>query len=235
MKPYGKIATAWRRDTERKTPIEGRWASEELAVLAGLEWEWTEKIDGTNIRVCWDGEDVGFHGRTDAASIPGSLVAHLSARYRRGAFERSNLPPLVIYGEGYGAGIESGGNYIPDGAGFVAFDVRCGGLWLSRANITDVCAKIGAPIVPIVGVGKLADAISAVRAGLPSVVADGRCLAEGIVARPPCGLFDRRGRRIIAKIKTKDFEVCAPRIQRKAAEGDASTARRGEQTSQRAG
>jgi len=34
----------------------------------------------------------------------------------------------------------------------------------------------------------------------------GNFIAEGIVARPSCELLDRRGNRIITKLKYKDFD-----------------------------
>lgn len=208
MKTYGKIITAWSRDpaTKHRTLIEGEWATEEFAALAELEWEWTEKIDGTNIRVGWDGTEVSFGGKTERANIPPFLLEHLATTYAAEMFVRHELPPMTLYGEGYGAKIQKGGaHYIPDGVGFIAFDVLCGDVWLSRANVDDVATKLGAPVVPCVGAGSLTNAIKVARAGFPSVAAEARCQAEGIVMRPPCGLVDRQGHRIIAKIKHKDF------------------------------
>ena len=40
-------------------------------------WEWTEKVDGTNIRLIWDGHNVSFAGRTDKAQIPDHLLEKL--------------------------------------------------------------------------------------------------------------------------------------------------------------
>lgn len=208
MDPYCKIQTVWSRDpaTKHRTLIEGEWATAEFAALSDLVWEWTEKIDGTNIRVGWDGDHVRYGGRTEKASIPTFLYDHLAEVYTPEVFRFNSLPPMTIYGEGYGARIQKGGgNYIQDGVGFIAFDVFCGDVWLGRANVQDVAAKIGAPVVPCLGAGTLRGAIGAVRSGLPSVAAEARCCAEGIVMRPPCGLLDRMGRRVIAKIKAKDF------------------------------
>ena len=40
-------------------------------------WQFTEKVDGTNIQVYWDGHKVEFAGRTDKAQIPSHLMERL--------------------------------------------------------------------------------------------------------------------------------------------------------------
>lgn len=78
MKKYDKIETIFQRDINgSKKLIEGAYQSETIQFLSNLEWVWTEKIDGTNIRVYWDGHKVTFGGRTDNAQIPAELVTKL--------------------------------------------------------------------------------------------------------------------------------------------------------------
>ena len=78
MNKYPKIHTLWKRDPERKMVVmPGEYALPEIEMLANLPWEWTEKIDGTNIRIGWDGEDVAYGGRTDKAQIPKHLLEYL--------------------------------------------------------------------------------------------------------------------------------------------------------------
>lgn len=75
-------------------------------------WHWTEKIDGTNIRLVWDKEKMTIAGRTDNASIPAKLIDYINSAvkldYLKEAFANSTL---VVYGEGFGAGIQRGGLY----------------------------------------------------------------------------------------------------------------------------
>jgi len=203
MPEYTKINTVWKR-TERGQIIEGEYATPELAYLAGNEWEWTEKVNGTNIRVGWDGMAVEFGGRTANAQIPAKLVAVL-----RGLFEdRDRLTkvfgtdPAILYGEGYGAGIQNGGLYAPEQA-FVLFDVLIDRWWLSRANVNGIAEALGLRAVPVIGRGTLPETCETVKAGLVSQW--GSFPAEGIVARPVVDLFDRKGERIVAKIKAKDY------------------------------
>jgi len=201
MNEYVKINSLWKRD-ERGKIIEGDWAVPEFAFLRNCDWEWAEKVDGTNIRVGWDGAVVEFGGRTDNAQIPAKLVSALRAMFPPEKFAATFDGPCVLYGEGYGAGIQSGGNYYPEQT-FVLFDVLAGPWWLRRPDVQDVATKMGIDVVPVVGTGTLMWANETVKAGITSSWGDFQ--AEGLVGRPAETLFNRRGERIMAKVKTRDW------------------------------
>jgi hypothetical protein len=207
MKEYHKITTVYERnpDDKFKTLLEGRWAKPEFEFLAYNNWVYTEKVDGTNIRVMWDGEKVTFGGKTDRAQIPATLVEKLQDKFYSGALSEVFDFPVCLYGEGYGNKIQKGGgNYNPDGVDFVLFDVLVGDIWLERENVEDVANKLQIQAVPIVGKGSLFGAIEMCREGFNSEWGDFK--SEGIVARPEVEIRDRRGHRIITKIKCKDFQ-----------------------------
>lgn len=211
MTEYTKINTIWKRD-ERGRIIEGCYATPELAFLAGCQWEWTEKVDGTNIRVAWDGAGgIEFGGRTDNAQIPASLVSALRAMFPdRAPFdEQFGTNPAVLYGEGYGAGIQKGGGNYQQEKSFVLFDVKVGGWWLRREDVVEVAEKFALRVVPVVMVGTIAEALERTKAGITS--AWGAFQAEGMVGRPlGTELFARNGERVIVKMKTRDFDQGAP-------------------------
>jgi RNA ligase len=208
MREYHKIPGPFRRETEgpnRNKIIPGAWTSPALEVLANVPWIFTEKVDGTNIRVHWDGHRVTFGGRTDNAQIPAKLFARLQELFTEELFEQTfvDTPAVTLYGEGYGAGIQkAGGNYSPT-PDFVLFDVKIGGFWLLRDNVEDVAQKLGLRVVPVVLIGTLHDGIALVRSGLRS--AWGNFPAEGAVGVTLPGLLDRAGHRIAVKIKGTDF------------------------------
>jgi len=211
MDKYHKIQTIYLRDPETnyKTLLEGQWARPEFEYLKDNEWHFTEKVDGTNIRAAWDcvANHVNFKGKTDKAQIPPFLLDKLGQTFTVERF--SSLYPdtsMCLYGEGYGARIQKGGgNYIPDGVDFILFDVRVGDIWLRRGDVEDIAHGLGIKVVPAVGRGSLIDAVEMVRQGFKSKVAQADVLAEGLVMRPATELMDRRGHRIITKIKHKDF------------------------------
>lgn len=200
---YHKIQTAWLRDpnTNHKTLIEGAWAKPEFAYLARNEWVFTEKVDGTNIRIILAAGKVIIGGKTDDAQIPAFLIGRL--REIGDAALVAGLDNMTLYGEGYGAKIQKGGgNYIPTGSDFVLFDVYSG-MWLERGNVEDIGGTLKLAVVPLIDEGILEEAIGIAREGFNSTW--GPFAAEGLVMRPKVELLNRRGERVIAKIKTKDF------------------------------
>ena len=79
MIEYNKIETVFNRDTTgTKKLIRGDWRNEAVEYLKDSKWQFTEKFDGTNIRVIWDGHYISFAGRTDKATIPQFLLEYLN-------------------------------------------------------------------------------------------------------------------------------------------------------------
>ena len=217
MNEYHKIQTIYKRDleTKHKTLLEGHYSLPELEYLADNQWVFTEKVDGTNIRVmCADYQEndkrygITFGGKTDAAQIPAFLVERLQQRFHSDE-ARAKLAEIFpsgnacLYGEGYGAKIQKGGGNYRQDQDFVLFDVKVGDWWLQRADVEDVAGKLGIDVVPIIGEGTLHGAITMARLGFKSTW--GNFDAEGIVARPKVELKTRNGHRIITKIKCRDF------------------------------
>jgi hypothetical protein len=207
MREYPKIYGPYRRETEgpqRNKLIEGAWSRPEIGYLAEFQWHFTEKVDGTNIRVHWDGHKVEFGGRTDRAQIPAMLLKALLELFPEELFEQQfGDTTVTLYGEGYGAGIQKGsGNYRAT-PGFVLFDVRVGDWWLLRDDVVDVAAKMGIDVIPLFLTGTLHEAIDLVRNGLNSLWGNFR--AEGLVGVTTAGLLDRAGNRIMVKVKAADF------------------------------
>lgn len=210
MKTYQKIQTVYLRNPENKfkTLLEGEWSKPEFELLKDIDWVCTEKIDGTNIRIMWDGEQVRFGGKTDKAQIPTILIDALQDTFTNEKMKECfpDTDNVCLYGEGYGKKIQKGGNYLPDRADFILFDVKIGDWWLTREACEDIAEKLNIDIVPIIGIWKLEEAIEYVKTGFKSTIAHNKdYMAEGLIMKPKTELFNRRGERIITKIKHKDF------------------------------
>ena len=123
MRTYEKIETIYARDIEgTKKLIPGVFRNPTVAYLKDNPWVWTEKVDGTNIRVCWDGHSVSYGGRTEKASIPAPLVNRLNDYF--GGEENAQLfeqmfgeKEAMLFGEGYGKGIQAAGKAYNPGRG----------------------------------------------------------------------------------------------------------------------
>lgn len=238
METYHKIQTLFKRHLDGRYKgkmIRGQWTTPALEYLANSQWDFTEKVDGTNIRIWYRpsvagpdgfGPLIEFAGRTDNAVLPTPLLEHLNETFTTELFHQAfpdvDVHGVLLFGEGYGPKIQNGGNYRDDQS-FVLFDVKIGDFWLERHNVADIANKLGIDVVPSLGQGTLHDAIDIVESGL-TWDAHGKMTnwggggikglksqwgdfeAEGIVARPLTPLFDRKGDRIITKIKAVDFK-----------------------------
>lgn len=210
MKEYIKIDTPFERDTEgSKKLIENKWRNETVRYLRSAKWQFTEKIDGTNISVVWDGHKVEFHGRTERAQIPAHLVNRLNVLFggetNEELFEQTfGETPMILYGEGYGAKIQNGGLYRDD-VDFILFDVYQpdSDVWLKRESVEGIAKTFGVDVVPIILEGDIDNAVEYVKQKPMSTI--GKAPMEGLVGRPEVELKDRLGKRVIVKIKTKDF------------------------------
>jgi hypothetical protein len=229
--PYHKIHSAFKRDmSKRGNPvIEGDWARPEFAYLYDNLWRWSEKIDGTNTRLHWDGTDVTLGGRTDNAQIP----AHLTDAIRKlglldtdlwaekwpwlgsgsalteQQFDRASeqRPDVTLYGEGYGPKIQKGGGLYRDDVSFILFDVKVGNWWLEPEAVKEVRRSFRIDAVPFWGLDTPVNVWNYIKSGLlTSEWHDRGVQIEGLVGTPQVPLFSRSGERIVMKLKVKDWE-----------------------------
>lgn len=212
---YHKIHNPFNLNMETKfRSIDEGWTKEEFAYLASLPWTATEKIDGTNVRVMWDGSEITFDGKTDNASMPGGLVQHLQSKFGTHemlqAFqERFGESRVTIYGEGFGGKIQKGGSTYGPEMRFSAFDVRIGEWWLLQENFRGLMEGLEIPVAPSVYTAEgywtapLTAWIEMAQSGIESFY--GPFTAEGLICKPTVELQTRNGERIVVKIKTRDF------------------------------
>ena len=198
--PYPKINAPYKRDDGGKF-IPGVFATKEIEFLAPCQWLWTEKVDGTNIRVTFHGGDIHYGGRTDRAAIPGPLLRSLQQIFEP-LRDSMRVGPITFYGEGYGPKIQNGGKYR-DTPGFVLFDVYSGGEWYSRDAMEGFAGELGLDVVPLLYRGPLSAAEDACAEGFNSQWGDFE--AEGMIGKPDCKLFDRTGKPVWTKVKCRDY------------------------------
>lgn len=212
MTEYTKIETVFERDMEgTKKLIDGKFRNETVEYLKDNRWIGTEKIDGTNIGIVWDGHRVSYQGRTERAQIPAHLMNKLIEMFggtvNEELFEQKfGEMQVILFGEGYGAKIQKGGGNYRSDVSFILFDVYLPeqNLWLKRDAVEDIAKTFGVDVVPIVYEGDIAGAVDFVKGKPKSTI--GVADMEGIVCKPAVDMLDRMGRRLIVKIKVCDFE-----------------------------
>lgn len=213
---YPKIETLYNRGadfnvdtTQLRDPLFGNVS----------RWLVTEKIDGTNIRIGLNPDgSVWYNGRTDNAQMNGQLVQYLHSQFPtdklQAAFERNEdgtWPEVILFGEGYGAGIQKGGSYRPDKS-FILFDVLVGRWWMEWEDVVDISKKIGCQHVP--DVCELYGLPENPKGWLDTIMPNSvlalwnsglRSPAEGVVARAHPMLYNKFGQRLMWKLKFSDF------------------------------
>lgn len=222
MTVYPKIETLYERDEQTRKLKEPFVLKNRVYGLLKT-WVFDEKINGTNIRVTWAPGDtsIRYDGRQDNSQIPTELLRVLQDTFNHEKFAKQFSDPeirrVVLYGEGCGAGIQGGGLHSPDKQ-FVLFDVlvstydksrdRITDWWLARSAVEDVAVGMALHAVPHFGEMTLEEARDMVRQGFKTqfVLEGGNGgPAEGLIGRPLEALFDKKGARVIVKLKTEDF------------------------------
>lgn len=210
MKEYHKINSVFKRD-EKTKKFTTQFSQPEFEYLKDNTWIGTEKLDGTNIRVQCLINGIHFNGRTDNSQIPSTLVEFLRNTFTHEKIkevfksEDGAIPEeIILFGEGIGKGIQKVGSlYKPDGVDFVLFDVLVNDIYLRRNDVDDIAKKLNIKSVPISFQGTLLEAIELVKTGFNSSF--GNLQAEGLVLVPLVEMNTRLNKRIITKLKTKDF------------------------------
>ena len=232
---YPHIDTLYSRFAEG--PLKGR-----VNVEAGFRspdfpavnsWRLTEKVDGQNIRVCyWPvSKERDFRGRSDNASLHPGLLGALDAMFPidrlaeafppgevHNRTEDSEWGVVVLFGEGYGPGIQKGGGRYRADKSFRLFDVLVGRWWLEWDNVAEIAAKLEIKTVPVVANGlrdlprtafdtkmMLSNYAQWSSVALDDIVDPPPAEAEGVVATSIPLLLRRDGTPLRWKLKFRDF------------------------------
>jgi hypothetical protein len=206
--------------------IEGEYACEEFKAIN--KWTVTEKVDGTNVRIIFQRPaldrtvcKLDFRGRTDNAQFPTFLFTYLQETFTLQKmdeiFKDSNY--VILFGEGYGPKIQSGGYYRKDPS-FILFDIYCSGWWFTRDSVAEVAQSLGIDHVPLLytpidkgfppaispywTTEKIVEYVKSKPKSKIATVQEYEM--EGIVARSEPQMLFRKGGPIMFKLKCKDFE-----------------------------
>ena len=226
---YSKIDTIAKRDLEgNKRLIDGTFRDPAIEYLQNVSFEATEKADGTNVSIHWDGHRISIHGRTERADLPKPLMDMLTACFIDDQTEQvfEQLFPVkhylgddgqqmasdviteaTIYGEGIGPGIQKVGKLYGSQYRFLVFDIKVGGVYLERSNpfYGQIIKSLGVEEVPTLPDMTPNEAVEFVKSKPRSWINKDAPM-EGVVLRPKVRLYGPNGSRLIVKVKAKDYE-----------------------------
>lgn len=218
---YPKIDTLYKRDDDFVVTDELRIPEFALP----RSWVITEKIDGTNIRVCINSDGITFGGRTAAAVVPRQITELLSETFLgpeneaviENVFHLTDWPDtqVVIFGEGYGGNIQAAAKDYGSAFRFRVFDININGMWLNWSDVKHLASSLGIQTVPTLATW--APTLPKSERDLHNIIADsaqslisvtegrGFRVPEGIVARTDPELKTRIDQRLMWKLKFCDF------------------------------
>lgn len=204
---YPKIESVYKRDENFK--IVPEYKNNYFEFLKDVHWIAYEKIDGTNLRLYWDGYKLSIHGRTDNAKFNNDQQIYLNNRFLNKEFEDMveqifKDKEVIIFGEFVGKDIQA----KVENYDFFVFDIAVISnndyIWLERNSIIDIADTLKLKYVPFVMIGTLPEIIDWVKQERTSLVSNHRM--EGVVAQPRMPLLQRNKERIITKIKYDDLK-----------------------------
>lgn len=211
FKEYHKIETPYiRAEDGSKKLIEGVFRNPWVEQCKDLIWVFTEKVDGTNIRVYWDGHKFTLGGRTEKSNIPSKLVEWFNTTFCNNEMEelfeqKFGDKEVILFGEGYGAGIQAvGKEYLADTNDFIMFDAMVNGQYVNNEDSMQIAESLGLKHAPVIYTGTIENCVDLIKTNPQSRL--GSCTMEGVVGRLPLNMYDGRGNRMIVKIKCRDFE-----------------------------
>ena len=210
---YPKMQTLYKRDEKGKIMPYEEYSKKEFELFR--YWKVFEKIDGTNVRIFYVGQSkehplgsIEIRGRNDNSNMPEPLYNYLESYFTDellfAVFERADV---ILFGEGFGPGIQKGGGLYRDDPGFILFDVKIGNWWLDRDKVIEIARQLDVPFVPQIGYNlTLKEIVDMVRSKPRSTVAKDVKIIEGVVCQTnPLVLF-RDGKPLKFKLKVRDFE-----------------------------
>lgn len=199
-----------------------RNTEELIYTLPKGDWVVTEKIDGTNIRIIITKPN--DNGEREVLIGTRKLILNTedkSSQQFMGCLEEVNLYKLkeyfkdidstvVIYGEGYGEGVQTGAIYSSK-KNYRVFDIRIGNAYQDWKYVEKVCLDNQLNIVPVLAIVDQIDYNSCqkilnenqetlIKGGL-----GGKC--EGYIFKIEPVLLNKYGERLIFKAKFRDFKI----------------------------
>lgn len=223
---YPKIDTLYERKKNGKVNVDNL-KRPEFGIIN--RWQITEKLNGRNIRVMLttDG-NVTFAGRMDEKHLNDQLVQKM-IDYLKNIFTSNRMkyvfrkidadgtlqkPEVCMYLEGLGSDMASGSGIYCKGRDVSVRLIDCyiNPWWIERPLLEEFAKKFGIKCTPLLDdiyelPRSLADLENIIK--LSKVAGENNnnlANAEGIVARTYPLLTNRKGDRVMWKLKFKDFE-----------------------------
>ena len=204
---YPKFYAPYKRKKDSKY-LDLTQPREELLPYMNNETRWwvSEKLDGTNTRIIWDGYKVDVKGRTSSSQLQGyqnELLRELIQNDNYKFDETFGMQEVTIYGEAFGGKIQKNPHGVEPQ--FKVFDINIDGVWLDYPSVKEISKNLGLKYndhVLFDSWDKVIDIFKDIKKGRD----DFDEYFEGLVAVPGHMPLTRLGERVMTKIKVADFD-----------------------------
>lgn len=222
---YPKITSPFKRtDNKSKTVNTSVWFDDYAKFFgeSGLPFYATEKIDGTNLNIIYDGNHIQYMGHTDKTSWNPEVEEWIKSKFQTSEFEqmceqRFGENEIKLCGELIGPKIQNNFYKLEDYK-FILFDIHndISNTWWDRQNVEENAKELNLDIVPLIGGTNFIDLFSESKntlRGWTNLLQNAEFKSkinkdieiEGFVVRPLMEILKANGERVIYKIKIKDI------------------------------
>ena len=183
--------------------------------LGNAGWTWREKMDGTNLRIIWDGHRAEYRGRTDRAQFSDGQTMFLDEKIKSPAFEELleqtfASTEAVLFGGLIGNKLQGNPHKI-DGYEIRVYDAFVAGWWLLPASVDELANDLGlgsAEIICVAPIGNMHQVMKNIAA--QSEFFEGEAgpfeYIEGIVGTAPGSVLGRNGSILRVKLKLENYK-----------------------------
>lgn len=222
---YPKIASPFKRtDNKSKTVNTSVWFDDYAKFFgeSGLVFYATEKVDGTNLNIIYDGNHIQYTGHTDKTSWNPEVEEWIKSKFQTPEFEqmceqRFGENEIKLCGELIGPKIQNNFYKLEDYK-FILFDIHndTSNIWWNRQNVEENAKELNLDIAPLIGGTNFIDLSSESKntlRGWTNLLQNAEFKSkinedieiEGFVVRPLMEILKANGERVIYKIKIKDI------------------------------
>ena len=183
--------------------------------LGNAGWTWREKMDGTNLRIIWDGHRAEYRGRTDRAQFSDGQTMFLDEKIKSPAFEELleqtfGNTEAVLFGELIGNKLQ-GNPHKVDGYEIRVYDAFVAGWWLLPASVDELASDLGlgsAEIIVVAPIGHMHRVMKNIASITEAFEGEAEPLEylEGIVGTAPGGVLHRSGAILRVKLKLENYK-----------------------------
>ena len=159
---YPKISAPYKRtDPKSKVVDTDVYVNETAKLLSNIGYYATEKVDGTNLNIIYDGDKVTYEGHTDKTNWAAEVASWIEEKFvKNEAFvqmceQKFGAKHITFSGELIGPKIQSN-LYKLDDYRFICFDIselrilKDNRIWYSRPAVEGICSDFGLEPSPVV-------------------------------------------------------------------------------------